>query len=148
MKKIIIMNWNKNKIEFLAATIALLLGLTATGFSQDKKDYEINEIEGLFEAHGHEVMRYSNTSEKPKNELEFIMASGFNIYKTFFSSQDNPSCVFYPSCSVYTVQTIQKKGLLLGTLQSFDRLSRCHRLAGTDQYYYNPSKQRFYDPVR
>ena len=89
--------------------------------------YGFHELNTLFKAHDHEVMKYSNKSNKPKNELEFLLASGFNTYKAFFSSQDNPSCVFYPSCSSYSVQAFQQKGLIIGTFQTFDRLARCHR---------------------
>ncbi len=106
------------------------------------------EIKGLFQVHIHKAPRYSPLSEKPKNEIEFLMASGFNIYKTFFSSQDNPSCVFHPSCSEFSVMVLQEKGLLVGTLYTFDRLSRCHLFIKPDHYFFDPLKQRFYDPVR
>lgn len=132
----------------VAAIVFVVFMFPLTGYSQDKNNYELDNLNDLFDAHHHETIRYKSQSAKPKNELEFVMASGFNIYKAFFSSQDNPSCVFYPSCSEYTVEVIQKKGLFTGTLQAFDRLSRCHRLVGPNQYYFNPTKQRFYDPVR
>ncbi len=148
-KKIIITSL-KTKQQFLKLAYVLPVFLLLANFSvaQDKSDFEIGELKNLFEHHEHETPRYIQQSAKPKNELEFLMASGFNIYKTFISSQDNPSCVFYPSCSEYTVQSLQHYGLFAGTLRSFDRLSRCHRLVKPDQYYFNPSKQRFYDPVR
>ena len=149
MRIIIIINWRNNKrLLKLFFIVSTFLFLSDICHAQDKNIYEINELKSLFETHQQETSRYSNNSIKPKNELEFIMASGFNIYKAFFSSQDKPSCVFYPSCSVYTMQVLQKKGLFLGTLMAFDRLSRCHRLIKPDQYFFNPSKQRFYDPVR
>ncbi len=111
-------------------------------------DYKMDELRGLFEAHKHKPVTYTSDTNKPKNEFEFLMASSFNVYKAFFSSQDNPSCVFHPSCSEYSVQALQQKNLLLGTLYTFDRLSRCHRLIKPGQYYFDPMKQRFYDPVR
>ena len=79
--------------------------------------------------------------------MEFLLASGFNGYKAFFSSQDNPSCVFYPSCSSYSVMAFQQKGFVVGMLSTFDRLSRCHHFIKPNQYIFDPSKQRFYDPV-
>ena len=148
-KRIIIIGL-KTKPQLLKVGFVLSVILMLANFSnaQQKSGFETDELKNLFEAHNHETPRYMQQSPKPKNELEFLMASGFNIYKTFISSQDNPSCVFYPSCSEYTVQSLQQYGLFLGTLQSFDRLSRCHRLVKPNQYYFNPSKQRFYDPVR
>ena len=125
-----------------------ILFCSLSGLTQNPEKYGLNELSHLFEAHEHKPPKYSNGSTKPKNELEFLMASGFNIYKGFFSSQDNPSCVFHPSCSEYSVLALQQKGLLLGTLYTFDRLSRCHRFTKPDQYVFDPSKQRFYDPIR
>lgn len=133
------------KFAFILPVFILLAKLSV---AQEQSNFEIGELETLFEHHDHVTPKYMQQSPKPKNELEFLMGSGFNIYKTFISSQDNPSCVFYPSCSEYTVQSLQQYGLFVGTLQSFDRLSRCHRLVKPDQYYFNPSNQRFYDPVR
>lgn len=148
-KKIIITSLKtKPQILRIAFIMPAFLLLANFSIAQDKNNFEIGELKNLFEHHEHETPRYMQQSAKPKNELEFLMASGFNIYKTFISSQDNPSCVFYPSCSEYTVRSLQRYGLFMGTLMSFDRLSRCHRLVKPDQYYFNPSKQRFYDPVR
>ena len=148
-KKIIITSL-KTKPQLLKVGFVLSVILMLANFSnaQEKSAFEMDELKHLFETHEHEAPRYMQQSPKPKNELEFLMASGFNIYKTFISSQDNPSCIFYPSCSEYTVQSLQQYGLFVGTLHSFDRLSRCHRLVKPDQYYFNPSNQRFYDPVR
>ena len=125
-----------------------ILSCSFAGLTQNPDKYSLNELSHLFDAHEHKIPKYSNESSKPKNEIEFLMASGFNIYKGFFSSQDNPSCIFHPSCSEFSVQALQQKGLLLGTLYTFDRLSRCHRFIKPDQYVFEPSKQRFYDPVR
>lgn len=148
-KKTTIINWAGRMLrKKLPVAIIFILAFSLTGKTQVSDIYGINEMKNLFDAHQHQAPRYSNKSSKPKNELEFIMASGFNVYKAFFSSQDNPSCVFHPSCSEYSVQALQQKGLLLGTLYTFDRLSRCHRLVKSGQYVFDPSKQRFYDPVR
>ena len=36
-----------------------------------------------------------------------------------------PKCRFIPSCSEYTVQALQKYGLIQGLKSSFDRYKRC-----------------------
>jgi putative membrane protein insertion efficiency factor len=36
------------------------------------------------------------------------------------------SCRFYPSCSEYTRQAINKHGLIIGTLLGMRRISKCH----------------------
>lgn len=80
-------------------------------------------------------------------DISILASAGFLFYKTFISSQDRPSCIFTPSCSEYAMQSIEKKGLFLGWLSAFDRLSRCHGLVNHEHYPFDPEKQRFYDPV-
>ncbi len=80
------------------------------------------------------------------NEAKELTALLFTGYKFFISSQDQRSCNFHPSCSVYALQTIRKNGLTLGFLDTFDRLSRCHPLARF-KYPINPQNGLALDPV-
>lgn len=68
-----------------------------------------------------------------QNELQFTFSMLFLFYKTFVSSQDNSRCNFTPSCSEYALQSIKKFGLIKGSLNAMDRLSRCNGLA-PEQY--------------
>jgi putative membrane protein insertion efficiency factor len=47
-------------------------------------------------------------------------------YRRFLSPMLPPSCRFTPSCSLYTLQAIEKYGLLRGGLMGARRLLRCH----------------------
>ncbi|MBN2738856.1 membrane protein insertion efficiency factor YidD [Trichloromonas sp.] len=58
------------------------------------------------------------------------------FYRRFVSPFKAPTCRFYPSCSDYAYQAIQKYGLCKGLSLSFRRICRCHP--------YNPGG---YDPV-
>jgi len=58
----------------------------------------------------------------------------FLFYKNFISSQDMASCSFYPSCSEYALIVVRKQNLFIGTMNFFDRLTRCHTL--TPQHYH------------
>ncbi|MCM2338944.1 MAG: membrane protein insertion efficiency factor YidD [Burkholderiales bacterium] len=44
----------------------------------------------------------------------------------YFGLMRNNSCVFYPTCSEYTKQAIQKYGILKGFFLGFVRILRCH----------------------
>jgi putative membrane protein insertion efficiency factor len=47
-------------------------------------------------------------------------------YKLFLSPLLPPMCRFEPSCSVYTMQAVEKYGVVRGTWLGVRRLSRCH----------------------
>jgi putative component of membrane protein insertase Oxa1/YidC/SpoIIIJ protein YidD len=81
----------------------------------------------------------------PSNEFKLILTGGFAFYKTFVSSQDGVKCTFYPSCSVYALNTIKTNGLI-GVLDAIDRLTRCNGISPEKYHIHEPS-QRFYDPV-
>jgi putative membrane protein insertion efficiency factor len=82
-----------------------------------------------------------------KNELEQVASALFIFYKKFISSQDYNSCVFEPSCSVYSIESIKKMGFIRGWMNTFDRISRCHGLA-SEYYPVDQKTQLLYDPVK
>ncbi|KKT25988.1 MAG: YidD [Parcubacteria group bacterium GW2011_GWA2_43_9b] len=55
-----------------------------------------------------------------------------NAYQRFFSPDQGilrrhkPTCRFYPTCSEYTKQAINKYGFLKGSFKGVKRISRCH----------------------
>jgi putative membrane protein insertion efficiency factor len=58
-------------------------------------------------------------------------------YRKIFSPWFPPACRFYPSCSAYTQEAIQKFGVVRGVTYGLGRLVRCH-----------PWHPGGYDPVR
>ena len=44
----------------------------------------------------------------------------------FFSRMTPPNCRFYPTCSEYTKQAIEKYGVLKGGWLGIKRICRCH----------------------
>jgi uncharacterized protein len=51
------------------------------------------------------------------------------IYRRFLSPMLPPTCRFEPSCSLYTMQAIEKYGVPRGLFMGILRVLRCHPFA-------------------
>lgn len=86
---------------------------------------------------------------KNSNPVSLIYGGALYVYQNLFSQHLSASCLYSPSCSDFSKQAVKEFGLIKGTLLSFDRLSRCNRIAATD---LNPGEidlktHRFNDSV-
>ena len=68
--------------------------------------------------------------------MKYIFIFLIRIYQLTLSRLMPPSCRFYPSCSEYGVQALQKYGIFKGGWLTVKRVARCHP--------FNPGG---YDPV-
>jgi putative membrane protein insertion efficiency factor len=68
--------------------------------------------------------------------MKHLFLGLIRLYQVTLSRALPPSCRFYPSCSHYGYEAINKYGALRGGWLALKRLSRCHPL--------NPGG---YDPV-
>lgn len=48
------------------------------------------------------------------------------FYQIFISPLKAPTCRFYPTCSAYAIEAIQKKGPVKGTWLAIKRIAKCH----------------------
>lgn len=60
-----------------------------------------------------------------------------NFYQKYISSGTKAHCKYYPSCSEYTKQAIEKYGTIRGLAKGTWRILRC-----------NPFSKGGYDPVK
>ncbi|HIZ76608.1 MAG TPA: membrane protein insertion efficiency factor YidD [Firmicutes bacterium] len=59
------------------------------------------------------------------------------FYQKFISPMHPPCCKYYPTCSQYAVEALQKHGILKGGAMAIWRILRC-----------NPFSKGGYDPVK
>ena len=72
--------------------------------------------------------------------MKKILIFFINFYQKHISKileNRNVRCKFYPTCSEYTKQAIEKYGVVRGILKGFFRLLRC-----------NPFSKGGYDPLK
>lgn len=55
-----------------------------------------------------------------------VAIEAIRLYQRFISPLLPPVCRYYPSCSQYAVEAIQKHGLIGGSALALCRLARCH----------------------
>ena len=61
-----------------------------------------------------------------KNFPSRCLIGGIRVYQMCSSPFLGPCCRFYPSCSVYWIESIQRYGMARGILKGIFRICRCH----------------------
>jgi uncharacterized protein len=69
--------------------------------------------------------------------MKKILVSALKLYKLFLSPYIPSACRFYPTCSCYMMEAIEKKGLRRGISSGLLRILRC-----------NPFHPGGFDPVK
>jgi len=69
--------------------------------------------------------------------MKKIIISCIKFYRKRISPLKQPCCRFYPSCSQYTLEAVEKYGALKGSYMGIKRVLRCH-----------PFNKGGYDPVK
>jgi len=69
--------------------------------------------------------------------LQKVLLAAIRMYRRYVSPLKPRTCRFYPTCSVYGLQAIEKYGAVRGTWMLVRRILRCHP--------FNPGG---YDPVK
>ena len=58
--------------------------------------------------------------------MKWLLTKLIRFYQRFLSPLKPPSCRFYPSCSAYALEAIQRFGPLKGMYLAIGRLLRCN----------------------
>ena len=66
--------------------------------------------------------------------MKKLFLSLIRFYQRHISSHTPPSCRFYPTCSNYAYEAIQKYGALKGSALADWRLLRCNPFNKSDPY--------------
>ncbi len=69
--------------------------------------------------------------------IKQLLVSGIKAYQCFSRALLGRNCRFYPSCSQYTIEAIERFGLAKGIIKAGGRILRC-----------SPMTDGGHDPVR
>lgn len=115
-------------------------------FAQNSKDFTFISSTVESKLNIKQTTDYLKSAKNNKGEIDVIFTGLFLFYKTFLSSQDLNVCNFHPSCSEFAIQSIKRKGLILGGMKAFDRLGRCNGFS-PEKYVIDIERKRLKDPV-
>jgi len=59
-------------------------------------------------------------------DLKKFFLGCISFYRRFISPYKPPVCRFYPSCSQYTYQAVEKYGVIKGIYLGVKRILKCH----------------------
>lgn len=62
----------------------------------------------------------------PMHVMKVLLVWAIRVYQWAISPALLPRCRFYPSCSSYALEAVQRYGPSRGTLLAIRRLLRCH----------------------
>lgn len=80
------------------------------------------------------------------NLPKIYLLGAVRFYQVAISPADGSSCMLYPTCSGYAMQTLRKHGPITGFVMTSERVMRNH----TGEYYpgiYKFGRWRNHDPV-
>ena len=58
--------------------------------------------------------------------MRFMLIAIIKFYKFFISPLLGSNCRFYPSCSSYSLEALQRHGAIIGSYLTLRRLLKCH----------------------
>ncbi|MCF7988750.1 MAG: membrane protein insertion efficiency factor YidD [Methylovulum sp.] len=58
--------------------------------------------------------------------MRIILIAIIKFYKYFISPLLGSNCRFYPSCSTYSLEALQRHGAIVGFYLTLRRLLKCH----------------------
>lgn len=68
--------------------------------------------------------------------MKTVLMAGVRFYRKFISPLKRSCCRFYPTCSQYALEALEKYGAIKGSWLAIRRILRCHPFYKGD--YYDP----------
>lgn len=85
-----------------------------------------------------------------RNPLQLAMILILRFYRRIISPLYGPVCKFYPSCSTYALEAVEKHGFFKGSFLAVRRLLRCHpwQIGGIDPVPGTEAKYQYVSSIK
>ena len=60
--------------------------------------------------------------------MKSLLIKIIKLYKKYISPRLNTGCIFTPTCSIYAIEALEKRGLFMGIILTVWRILRCNSL--------------------
>ena len=101
----------KERLNFAYIPLLAVLCIAVVfSISEMRKDYLLISAGG------------SDKSEISAFPVRPVVLGGIDFFRHYISPVDGARCSLYPTCSEYSAQAIEKRGLLMGVVMTFGRL--------------------------
>ncbi|MFX4304928.1 membrane protein insertion efficiency factor YidD [Exiguobacterium sp. A1_3_1] len=70
-------------------------------------------------------MRYTRKKEERRDVMKRVLMGGIRFYQKVISPMKPATCRFYPTCSHYGMEAIERHGAVKGSYLTTRRLLRC-----------------------
>jgi putative component of membrane protein insertase Oxa1/YidC/SpoIIIJ protein YidD len=126
--------------------LALLVFYSISLSSQKTEDMALITSGRISDPDSSIIIGHRHDSGRRDSYFTVVLKFPILFYQEFISSQMKPRCYFYPSCSAFTADAIEKYGMY-GVFLGIDRIMRCN-VFSEEKYPYYGSTTRMYDPVK
>ncbi|WP_298324587.1 membrane protein insertion efficiency factor YidD [Haloactinopolyspora sp.] len=58
--------------------------------------------------------------------MKYLLVAALKAYRLIFSPMYGQTCRYYPSCSAYALESVERHGAVRGAWLALRRLGRCH----------------------
>lgn len=139
---------NKKNLTFLLLYLALTVCffVLILAINVESKEWGPWDKDSIYEVEVNEQPSHQQKSNLVSQTATFPIKLLITFFQKVISPVDGATCDFYPTCSAYAKQALNKHGLFLGLVMASERVIRDHSPEGYD-LIYKFDRYYVYDPV-